>query len=117
MSHQIDLALVNREGVHLAGLSLQRPGSVAQTRRLHGSAKGPCLTATGTFGFVWQLRDVTVLSLVATARAARSDSDQSLAERAPDPPARACPWRDQAEIYFSIVQRNVISPNDFTSLD
>jgi hypothetical protein len=26
-------------------------------------------------------------------------------------------WLDQAEIYFSIVQRKVISPNDFTSLD
>jgi hypothetical protein len=26
-------------------------------------------------------------------------------------------WLDQAEIYFSIVQRKVISPNNFTSLD
>jgi len=26
-------------------------------------------------------------------------------------------WLNQAEIYFSIVQRKVISPNDFTSLD
>jgi transposase len=26
-------------------------------------------------------------------------------------------WLDQAEIYFSIVQRKVVSPNDFTSLD
>jgi transposase len=26
-------------------------------------------------------------------------------------------WLDQAEIYFSIVQRKVINPNDFTSLD
>ena len=26
-------------------------------------------------------------------------------------------WLDQAEIYFSIIQRKVISPNDFTSLD
>jgi transposase len=26
-------------------------------------------------------------------------------------------WLDQAEIYFSVVQRKVISPNDFTSLD
>jgi transposase len=31
-------------------------------------------------------------------------------------PLRAS-WLDQAEIYFSIVQRKVISPNDFTSLD
>ena len=26
-------------------------------------------------------------------------------------------WLDQAEIYFSVVQRKVLSPNDFTSLD
>jgi transposase len=26
-------------------------------------------------------------------------------------------WLDQAEIYFSVIQRKVISPNDFTSLD
>ena len=31
-------------------------------------------------------------------------------------PAHAS-WLDQAEIYFSVVQRKVISPNDFTSLD
>ena len=26
-------------------------------------------------------------------------------------------WRNQAEIYFSVVQRKVVSPNDFTRLD
>jgi DDE superfamily endonuclease len=26
-------------------------------------------------------------------------------------------WLDQAEIYFSVVQRKVVSPNDFTDLD
>ena len=26
-------------------------------------------------------------------------------------------WLDQAEIYFSVVQRKVLTPNDFTSLD
>jgi putative alpha-1,2-mannosidase len=26
-------------------------------------------------------------------------------------------WLDQAEIYFSVLQRKVITPNDFTSLD
>jgi hypothetical protein len=26
-------------------------------------------------------------------------------------------WLDQAEIYFSIVQRKVVNPNDFTDLD
>jgi len=26
-------------------------------------------------------------------------------------------WLDQAEIYFSVVQRKVITPNDFTDLD
>jgi hypothetical protein len=26
-------------------------------------------------------------------------------------------WLDQAEIYFSVVQRKVIAPNDFTDLD
>ena len=31
-------------------------------------------------------------------------------------PAHAS-WLDQAEIYFSVVQRKVLSPNDFTSLD
>jgi transposase len=31
-------------------------------------------------------------------------------------PAHAS-WLDQAEIYFSVVQRKVVSPNDFTSLD
>jgi hypothetical protein len=40
-----------------------------------------------------------------------------VAERAPDPPARACLLAGQAEIYFSIVQRKVISPDDFTGLD
>ena len=27
------------------------------------------------------------------------------------------PWLDQAEIYFSIVQRKVVSPNDFTDIE
>jgi hypothetical protein len=31
-------------------------------------------------------------------------------------PAHAS-WLDQAEIYFSVVQRKALSPNDFTSLD
>jgi hypothetical protein len=31
-------------------------------------------------------------------------------------PAHA-PWLDQAEIYFSIVQRKIVSPSDFTSPD
>ena len=31
-------------------------------------------------------------------------------------PAHAS-WLDQAEIYFSVVQRKVLTPNDFTSLD
>jgi DDE superfamily endonuclease len=31
-------------------------------------------------------------------------------------PAHAS-WLDQAEIYFSVVQRKVVSPNDFTDLD
>src|SRR5262245_3080918 len=31
-------------------------------------------------------------------------------------PAHAS-WLDQAEIYFSVIQRKVLSPNDFTSLD
>jgi hypothetical protein len=31
-------------------------------------------------------------------------------------PAHAS-WLDQAEIYFSIVRRNALKPNDFTSLD
>ena len=26
-------------------------------------------------------------------------------------------WLDQAEIYFSVVQRKVLTPNDFTDLD
>lgn len=26
-------------------------------------------------------------------------------------------WLDQAEIYFSVVQRKVVTPNDFTALD
>jgi hypothetical protein len=31
-------------------------------------------------------------------------------------PAHAS-WLDQAEIYFSVVQRKVLTPNDFTTLD
>jgi DDE superfamily endonuclease len=31
-------------------------------------------------------------------------------------PAHAS-WLDQAEIYFSVVQRKALTPNDFTSLD
>jgi hypothetical protein len=31
-------------------------------------------------------------------------------------PAHAS-WLDQAEIYFSVIQRNVLTPNDFTDLD
>jgi hypothetical protein len=31
-------------------------------------------------------------------------------------PAHAS-WLDQAEIYFSVVQRKVLTPNDFTGLD
>src|SRR5258708_7640650 len=30
---------------------------------------------------------------------------------------RHASWLDQAEIYFSVVQRKALSPNDFTSLD
>ncbi len=30
---------------------------------------------------------------------------------------RICLWLDQAEIYFSVVQRKVLTPNDFTHLD
>ena len=30
---------------------------------------------------------------------------------------RHASWLDQAEIYFSIVQRKALTPNDFTSLD
>jgi hypothetical protein len=26
-------------------------------------------------------------------------------------------WLDQAEIYFSVIQRKVLTPNDFTSLE
>jgi hypothetical protein len=37
------------------------------------------------------------------------------------PHARACPvhasWLNQVEIYFSIVQRKVLTPNDFTDLN
>ncbi len=39
-----------------------------------------------------------------------------MADRATDPPAVHASWLDQAEIYFSIVQRKVVSPNDFTDL-
>jgi hypothetical protein len=28
-----------------------------------------------------------------------------------------CRWTNQIEIYFSVVQRKVVSPNDFTNLD
>jgi hypothetical protein len=31
-------------------------------------------------------------------------------------PAHAS-WLDQAELYFSVVQRKVLTPNDFTGLD
>jgi hypothetical protein len=31
-------------------------------------------------------------------------------------PAHA-PWLDQAEIYFPVIQRKVLTPNDYTSLD
>jgi hypothetical protein len=31
-------------------------------------------------------------------------------------PAHAS-WLDQAEIYFSVIQRKVLTPNDFTGLD
>jgi hypothetical protein len=30
---------------------------------------------------------------------------------------RHASWLNQAEIYFSVVQRKVVSPNDFTHLD
>ena len=30
---------------------------------------------------------------------------------------RHASWLDQAEIYFSVVQRKALTPNDFTSLD
>jgi hypothetical protein len=34
----------------------------------------------------------------------------------PDPPAHPRLWLNQIEIYFSIVQRKVLTPNDFTDL-
>ncbi len=33
------------------------------------------------------------------------------------PCARPCQWLNQIEIYFSIVQRKVLTPNDFPNLD
>src|SRR6478752_3858765 len=41
----------------------------------------------------------------------------SLAQTAPDPPARARLLAQSVEIYFSVVQRKVVSPNDFHTLD
>lgn len=37
-------------------------------------------------------------------------------QRAHDPPARACSWLNQIEICFSVLQRKVLTPNDFTDL-
>jgi hypothetical protein len=39
-----------------------------------------------------------------------------LAHAAPDPRARHASWLNM-EIYFSVVQRKVVSPNDFHTLD
>ena len=39
-----------------------------------------------------------------------------MADAAAHPPPRARSWPDQCEIYFSIVQRKVVNPNDFVDL-
>ena len=39
-----------------------------------------------------------------------------MAEPAPDPPAIHASWLNQIELYFSIVQRKALTPNDFGSL-
>ena len=40
-----------------------------------------------------------------------------LAEPDPRPHAGACERLNQAEIYFSVVQRKVVTPNDFPDLE
>jgi hypothetical protein len=40
-----------------------------------------------------------------------------VAERAPNPPARARLLAGLAEVCFSVVQRNALHPNDLTGLD
>jgi hypothetical protein len=39
-----------------------------------------------------------------------------MAHAPPGPPAVHASWLDQVEIYFSVVQRKVVSPNDFFDL-
>lgn len=38
-------------------------------------------------------------------------------EPADDPPASPASWLNQIELYFSIVQRKALTPNDFGSLE
>jgi hypothetical protein len=38
-------------------------------------------------------------------------------ERAADPPPIHASWLNQIELYFSIVQRKALTPNDFATLD
>ena len=33
------------------------------------------------------------------------------------PPPGVCSWLNQVEIYFSVIQRKVLAPNDFHNLD
>jgi hypothetical protein len=39
-----------------------------------------------------------------------------VAHRAPSPPAVHASWLSQIEIYFSVIQRKVLTPSDFASL-
>src|SRR3954463_6810801 len=60
-----------------------------------------------------------------TARRASGGGPPPQVPRVPGQPPNAhlihlpvhASWLDQAEIYFSVVQRKVVAPNDFTDLD
>lgn len=40
-----------------------------------------------------------------------------MADRPADPPARPRSWLNQIELYFSILQRKALTPNDLPTLD
>ncbi len=118
-----------------AGHDYRRGGALAYLAAwdVHrGQVTGRCEPATGIAPFSRLVQQVMTTEPYASARRVfwivdngsshrGTASTERMAQAWPNArlihlPAHAS-WLDQAEIYFSVVQRKALTPNDFTSLD
>ena len=97
-----------------------------------GQVAGRCEDTTGIAPFARLVEQVMTTEPYASAGRVFWVVDNGSSHRgavSAEPMARAWPnaqlihlpahasWRDQAELYFSVVQRKALTPNDFTGLD